>query len=84
MTAINTSDVRGDGLRHHAVATVKGDTFSPACKVYVGTAGNIIATTEGGNVDVTMKIPAGGETPCRITSIKDDAGTTATDMLAVW
>lgn len=84
MTAHTITKPRSDGVTRNALAFAKGDTLSSPAYIYVGTAGVVIATTEAGQVDVAMKIPAGGRTPCRVASVKNDAGTTAADMLVVW
>lgn len=63
-------------------AIVKGTPFEACRAVYVGTGGDLVATTRGGQVRTWKNVPSGTELNVRLTNV--DVGSTAADLLAYY
>lgn len=59
------------------------DTFSAGVNVYVGGAGAVVVSPEGGQADVTFTVVAGQVIPVTVLAVKA-TGTTATGLVAIY
>lgn len=69
----------------HAVAVTKSDTtkLTPTQALFVGGAGNVAVLTVGGETVTFTGVIAGSILPVRVTKVLA-AGTTATNITAIW
>lgn len=69
----------------HAVAVTKSDTteLAPTQALFVGGAGNVAVLTVGGETVTFTGVIAGSILPVRVTKVLA-AGTTATNITAIW
>lgn len=66
-----------------AITPSDTDTFSVPVAVYVGVAGNVVVTPEGGQADVTFTAPAGATLPVMVWAVKA-TNTTSTGLVAIY
>lgn len=57
-------------------------TLTPSAAIYVGVTGDLDVTLVGGTRDIFKNVPV-GFLPLRVLTVHN-AGTTATELLAVW
>jgi hypothetical protein len=77
MSALN------DQIPTRAAAVTKSDTVSNfGCALFVGGAGNVVLTTEGGDVVTFTGVLAGTTLVQRFTKVM--AATTATNLVRQW